>query len=335
MRRIVRVLFLAAFLVLDASKESGVTVQQVTFYARKEESSKEFNARRGILSIRPGAKSIVLVMHGYTSSKVDANVLLLLFPESHVFVFDFRAHGEDTEGQCSTLGYDEVNDVFAAVDYLRNREEFKGLPIIGYGFSMGGATGIESWAKEPSLFVAGIFDCPFDRSENIVCRGLDRLKFKFLGYEFDLPGRSFLEKYAFSPYVQPILQFLFRKFARMDATLINTMIKPISPSESIKGINGPVMLIGCVADTTVPVEAVEAIYNNAPGIKRLWITDGVRHYGSIFYNPEKYKEVVNGFVKRVLSGSIKREPRQLVIARAVKEQDRWLPLAGVKIAGAF
>lgn len=294
----------------------GAHEENVTFYAQKEKGSKEYNARKGYLAIKPGAKATILVMHGYTSNKEDANALRLLFPDYNVMVFDFRAHGEDTEGQYSTLGADEVHDIFAAVDYLKNREDLKDVPIIAYGFSMGAATGIEAQSQRPDMFLASVFDCPFDKTENILKRGLDKLKIKVFGYEFDIPGRGFLEQHAFSPYVQPVLQFMFKRFAKMDATQINTFMKPISPMESVKKIEVPVFLIGCAADKTVPVASVRQIYENAPGTKRLWVTKGVRHYGSMFDNPETYKRLITDFINQVLSGEIKGKEGSLEIIEA-------------------
>ena len=288
------------------SVSSGVKEEAVTFYAQKESGSKEYNARKGYLTIRPDAKATILAMHGYTSNKEDTNVLRLLFPDYNLMVFDFRAHGENIEGQYSTMGADEVYDIFVAANFLKARKDIKDLPIIGYGFSMGAATGIEAQALDPNLFIASIYDCPFDKTENILKRGFDKLKIKVFGYEFDFPGRNFFERHAFNPYVQTVLQFLFRKFAKMDATQINTMMKPISPMESIKKIKTPIFFIGCAADETVPVASVKKIYENAPGQKQLWVTKGVRHYGSIFNNPETYREQITNFIQRVLTGDIEK-----------------------------
>lgn len=282
----------------------GVKDEDVTFYAQKEAGSKEYNARKGYLTIRPDAKATVLALHGYTSNKEDANALRLLFPDYNLMVFDFRAHGENIEGQLSTMGADEVFDIFGAVSFLKSRKDIGHLPIIGYGFSMGAATGIEAQAQDPNLFIASIYDCPFDKSENIIHRGFDKLKIKLFGYEFDFPGRNFLERHAFNPYVQTVLQFLFRKFAKMDASQINTMMKPISPMESIKKIKTPIFFIGCVADEAVPIASVKRIYENAPGKKKLWVTKGKGHFRSFFNNPEDYRKQVTEFINSVLSGEI-------------------------------
>ncbi|HJM68993.1 MAG TPA: alpha/beta hydrolase [Candidatus Babeliales bacterium] len=282
----------------------GVKEEDVTFYAQREAGSKEYNARKGYIAIRPDAKATILALHGYTSSKDDANMLRLLFPDYNLMVFDFRAHGENIEGPLSTLGADEIYDVYGDVDYIKSRKDIKNLPIIGYGFSMGAATGIEAQAKNPNLFVASIYDCPFDKTENIIHRGFEKLKIKLFGYEFDFPGRSFLERHAFNPYVQTVMQFLFKKFAKMDASQINTMMKPIEPMESIKKIKTPIFFIGCVADEAVPIASVKRIYENAPGKKKFWATKGKGHFRSLFNNPEEYQKQVTEFVDSVLSGDI-------------------------------
>lgn len=296
--------------------------EAVTFYVLNDERSNEQIARHGILVTRPGAKATIVIMHGYTSGKTDMGGLRLLFTKYNLFLFDFRAHGEDVEGQASTFGYNEVYDVFAAVDFLKTRPETKELPLIGYGFSMGAATTIEAQARDPKLFDALILDCPFDSSDNIIRRGLDRvlgrIQVPFFEYTFQMPGKEWLQKYAFHPYVQPILFFLLRVFAGMDATRVPTTPMPIKPIESVRSITVPLLFIACYADDRVPADAIAGIYANAAGYKRLWVTKGVRHYGSVFNNPELYQHVVSHFIERVLNKKYLTEPQ----ARVMMEMPR-------------
>jgi len=290
--------------------------EQVTFYSRYEDLSNEHIARRGILVTRPKARATILVMHGFTSGKVDMGILRLLFSPYNLLLFDFRAHGEDTEGQLSTLGYDEVHDVLAAVDFLRSHPEARNLPLIGYGFSMGAVTAIEAQARDSSLFKALILDCPFDSTQGLVERGLDkvlgRVNIPLFG-EYEIPGRSFLKKYAMNKYVQPILLFLLRIFAGMDTKRIPTSPKEVRPADSVKKINVPMQLITCYADDRVPIDAIIEIYRNVHCYKRLWITKGARHFGSLFNNPELYQQIAANFIEKVLNQSIDKECQDRII----------------------
>ena len=72
------------------------TEEPVTFYSQYEDESNEHIARRGLLITRTDARATVLIMHGYTSSKIDMGILRLLFSPYNMLLFDFRAHGEYT-----------------------------------------------------------------------------------------------------------------------------------------------------------------------------------------------------------------------------------------------
>ncbi len=288
----------------------------VTFYSRYDAWSNEHIARRGILVTRNHARATVLVMHGYTSNKIDMGLLRLLFSPYNLFLFDFRAHGEDVEGQTSTFGYDEVYDVVAAVDFLRENPITKNLPIIGYGFSMGAATAIQAQARDPQLFTALILDCPFDSTDALVKRGLDKALGKiyipWFGY-YEIPGRKFLEKHAMDPWIQPILLFFLRIFAGMDASRITTFPKRVCPCDSAKSIVIPAQFITCYADDRVPIDAVVNVYQNIQGYKRLWVTRGARHFGSLFNNPELYQQMIANFIEKVLYEITKKERQDRVL----------------------
>ena len=287
------------------------TEEPVTFYSQFEDASNEHIARRGLLITRTDARATVLVMHGYTSSKIDMGILRLLFSPYNLLLFDFRAHGEFIEGQTSTLGCDEVYDVFAAVDFLRSHPGTKNLPLIAYGFSMGAVTAIEAQAHDPHLFSALVLDCPFDSTQALIKRGLDsffgKIHVPFLDITFDFPGRVFLEQHATDRFVQPFLLFLLRIFAGMDSSHVTTIPKQVNAVLSAHKINVPIFMIGCYADERVPVDAFVHIYQEFGGYKRLWITRGARHFGSLFNNPELYQQMVVNFIEKVLNDAINHE----------------------------
>ena len=164
---------------------------------------------------------------------------------------------------------------------------------------------------------------------------MDKLKLKIFVYEFDLPGRKWIEKYAFSNYVQQTLQFLLKYFAKMDASIIKTFAQPISPKESVKKVNSPSLFIVCASDKTVPVPAVKTIYGNAPCYKRLWITDGARHYGSLFHDPEEYAKRTNEFIEKILSGDHKKEIQEEVVTKLTPEEIEKKMIEESKIVGLY
>jgi pimeloyl-ACP methyl ester carboxylesterase len=287
--------------------------EQVVFYARRDSDSNEYIARNGIFIHQPDAQATIVLLHGYGTDKFDLAPFTLLFKKYNTFLFDFRAHGESKHEQQSTLGYDEVYDVFGAVDYLRARPGIKEKPIIAFAFSMGAATAIESQAQR-KLFDAMWLDTPFSSSEDVIKQGLDALRFKVFGYEWDIPGRTYLEKNAFKPFVQTVIKWLLKFSVNFDSSYVDTMVKPISPVESIKKVQIPCFFVVCKNDAKVPMSAVTRIYENAAAnYKRLWISEGRRHCDSIFHRPSIYEEMVNNFITTIITGRFKKEPASGII----------------------
>jgi pimeloyl-ACP methyl ester carboxylesterase len=283
-----------------------VTVEQVKLYSQAGYNSAEKIVRKGVLYRCNSAKATILICHGFMCDKYDVGILRKVFKKSqfNVMVFDFRAHGEDREGQYCTFGRDEAFEVIAAARFLRNYPPLKGVPLIAYGFSMGAVSAIAGQALALDLFDGMIVDCPFDSSEKVIEKGLEGLRCSIFGYQFSMPGREFLQRHAFHPYVQALVKSVLKTVAQMDATGVKTNFCPLYPAELAKKINIPVFFIHCKNDQKVSVEQVMNVYVNTAGYKRLWLTNGRRHYDSFIYNPEKYIELVRSFCYQVINGDI-------------------------------
>ena len=278
--------------------------QVVRFFVRRNHLSNEFIGRKGILVKRENALATVLLLHGYGVDKYALSPLRIFLKNYNCFSFDFRAHGEHAADQESTLGYDEVNDIFGAVDYIRSDPDLRAKPLIVIGFSMGAVSAIEAQSLDPNLFTAMFLDTPFSSSIDVLKRGMQNFKFNVLGYKFFLPGSSLLESYAFNPYVQPFLQMLLRLKTSLNTKKINTFAKATSPAESIKKVEIPCFFVVTKNDSKVSVAEVKSVYeNHPPGYKRLWVANGRDHCDAILYHPEKYEQEVNQFIERVLSGN--------------------------------
>jgi pimeloyl-ACP methyl ester carboxylesterase len=292
--------------------DSKTIERRIIFTAQESETSKKLLSRVGTLLLRPKARGIVFMMHGFMCEQRDIRLLRFLFPEFHVMTFDFRAHGEGTSGQSCTFGLNEAFDVIGAVDAVRAMPEFKNLPRIAYGFSMGAVATIMAQARDKTLFDMLILDCPFESSCKVIERGINKLTISFFGYKMALPGRNLFKRYAYHPYVQSMFKWWLKALADLNATDISTCILPFSPADAIRNINVPVFIIGCKSDDKAPIAAVHAVYKAVPGYKRLWLTNGRRHFDSLFYNPEQYLYNVRNFIDSVLSGVYKKEPLEKI-----------------------
>ncbi len=305
------------------SEEIDGSLEEVTFLSKESVDSDKKIERKGQLAFYPDAEANVVICHGFMCNKHDVAFLRRLFPRGkyNILTFDFRGHGDNRDGQACTFGRDEVFDVEAAVAYLKNDPKIKHLPCIAYGFSMGAASAIESQARNHALFDAMILDCPFDSSENVIKRGLDDLKISAFGYEFGLPGRSLLQKYAFHPHVQTFVKNILRCITALNPRDIEINMCRVYPGESVKKITVPCFFIHCKNDEKIGVESVKNIYNNAAcQYKKLWITNGRSHFDSYFYAPERYTSEVRQFLSAVLDGSaIKEEKKELIEDREDKK----------------
>ncbi|MCC7414621.1 MAG: alpha/beta hydrolase [Epsilonproteobacteria bacterium] len=294
----------------------GATVERVMLYPRENMNSEHTLKRMGILVKYPDAEATVVMCHGFMCNKYDQVFLRQLFTRGryNILNFDFRAHGEMHDGQVCTFGRDELHDVYAAAQFVKNHPDLKGKPVFAYGFSMGAVAAIEAQAHDGSLFDAMILDCPFDSSENVIRRLLERVKFTIFGYKFGLPGCSLLQRYAFHPYVQACIKNVLKTVGHMDPRGTVTYLCPVSPAESIKKITVPVFFINCKNDIKVPIEAIRSLYDYCPSAyKQLWITNGRCHFDSYFYSPEKYTERVRGFLEGYLTGLAHKQAHQEII----------------------
>ena len=148
--------------------EFGLTFEEVEFKAA------DGLRLRGVWIPVPGSDKAVIILHGHGSS-YDADVYratALVQAGYSVLLFDFRAHGR-SDGRRMTFGYEERQDVYGAIAFLRGR----GMEHIGLlGFSYGGIvsmlaaphcpeveaiitdggpgrwmTGVDAWGKEKGL----------------------------------------------------------------------------------------------------------------------------------------------------------------------------------------
>ena len=66
------------------------------------------------------------------------------------FLLEVRAHGESS-GRKLGLGYTEVEDVRALVKYIQGVEQYKDLPIVVHGISLGGTIAINAASEIPEV----------------------------------------------------------------------------------------------------------------------------------------------------------------------------------------
>ena len=287
---------------LDVIKEQikNIEPEEITINSFVDAQKKETLQRRGLLVRKPDALGTVVICHGYLGCKRHAIFFKHLFPHYNVLSFDFRAHGDDKDGQYSTIGRDEALDVMAAVQFVKSDPAMKDKPVIAFGYSMGAVSAIQAQSQDETLFDAMILDCPFASTDEAMRRGLEeKMKFSLFGKQFTIPGIQFIVDHMYDDAAQALTNFLFKVITQLDSKKVATKFVRVTPVESVKKITVPCFFIHCENDKKVTVADVESLYNNKPGFKRLWITQGQTHFGSYPHNPELYWYKVNKFLKKL------------------------------------
>ncbi len=278
----------------------SMQTEDIVFDAFTDATKQTTHQRGGVLVRRKNSIGTVVMCHGYLGCKRDSLALKHLFPKYNVLVFDFRAHGEDRDGQVSTIGRDEAFDVIAAVQTVKDDPVMGDKPIIAFGYSMGAVSAIQAQSIDGTLFDAMILDCPYDSTDDAMRRGLEaKMQFSFFGWKFAIPGSQFLLDHMYDESAQIITNFLFQAITKLDGKAIATKFVQVRPVDAIKKITVPCFFIHCENDKKVPIHAVEKLYENKPGFKRLWITKGKWHFGSYHNHPELYWYKVNKFLTKL------------------------------------
>lgn len=216
----------------------------------------------------PKNGAVILLAHGYGDNRPEWVYEMLAKKDYGVLAWDARAHGE-SDGEISTVGYLEVLDVKAALDYALAQP---GVEHVGaWGGSMGGATMIRATAQFPqieALFVDSSFDSLDD--------------------EFD-----FLVPY---PVINPLAKWIARTETGIPLDEVNPLdeIAKISPR--------PVYIVHSKADIVAPPDAGEKLFNAAHEPRFLWLEERAPHLAIYLDNPRRYQRRLVNFFDEWLLG---------------------------------
>jgi len=211
---------------------------------------------------------VILLAHAYGDNRPEWLHELLAKKGYGVLAWDARAHGE-SDGQISTIGYLEVLDVKAALDYLKSQPDVK--HIGAWGGSMGAATLILAAARFPqieALFVDSSFDSLDD--------------------EF-----NFLVPY---PIINPLAKLIAQTETGINLNAVSPMavIGEISPR--------PVYIVQGMADTVAPPDSGEKLFDAAHEPRFLWEAENAKHLMINVDNPRKYQRRLVDFFDEWLLG---------------------------------
>lgn len=225
---------------------------------------------------RAGSDRVVVVCYGYRNRKWEMlGVGAALWRHGYnVLLFDYHGHG-DHAGTRVTLGYRELDDALAALEYANSRLPNARLGVIGY--SMGAAIAIMAASRDRRVR-AVVADSPFAAQRNPVSKRLRRR----------LPVSQ-----AGSPVLFLIDQLLYRT--------LGYHFRDVEPLRDIGALGDrPIFLVHGKADSMIDYHDSELLYAAAPGPRELWLLPGVDHCGAYFLDRQAYIDRIGAFFDRTV-----------------------------------
>ena len=215
------------------------------------------------------AKGTVALFHGHGGTKSGVFKESEEFRKMHynTFLLDFRAHG-NSEGNTSTIGYNEAEDVKLAYDFIKEKGEKN---IILWGISMGGASIAKAMNDYPLQPAKVILEMPFG---SILGAAEGRLKM------MGLPGEPLAAMITFWGGVE----HGFWAFK-------------MKPTEFVKKITCPVLIQWGKNDPRVSRKEIDDIYNNISSPKNLVMYDSSGHESLCKKETEKWKTAISTFLQ--------------------------------------
>ena len=200
-----------------------------------------------IPSARSTDKTLVL-LHGYPADKGDIlPALAFLHQDFNLLLFDFRYLGK-SDGSYSTAGAKEVEDLLAAIRFLKTR----GVKEVGaWGFSMGGAVALMTITRAPEIR-AVIAESSY--------ASLARMAFEL----FRIPLVNYPIGY--------LVGFWARLFLGID-------LGEVSPVECVRNAKIPILLIHSSDDAVIPFSHAQSLRDALANNPRaeFWFHQGLAH----------------------------------------------------------
>ena len=215
---------------------------------------------------------LVILFHGYTGEKSGTLPEAKAFLEMGLSVLpvDFRGSGDSSESY-TTIGFDEAEDVAAAVRYARAHLPHR--KVILYGQSMGAAAilrAVHSCGVRPDAIIV---EAVFDRMLNTV-----RHRFEAMGVT-SFPGAELLVFWGGR-------QAGFNGFSH-------------NPVEYAASVHCPILFLHGAADPRAHIEEARRVFAAVRAPKRFREFSTIGHEASVVRFPAEWKEAVGHFLAEV------------------------------------
>jgi dipeptidyl aminopeptidase/acylaminoacyl peptidase len=200
-----------------------------------------------VASAKETNKTLIL-LHGYPADKGNIlPALAFLQKDFNLLLFDFRYLGE-SEGSYSTAGAKEVEDLLAAIRFLKSRA----ITEVGvWGFSMGGAVALMAIERAPEIRAVVAESSYASLSE----MALEFFKVRLINYP---------------------IAYLIGLWAKL---FLGIDLRDVSPAEKIRDSEIPILITHSSADAVIPFSQAkslqQALVNNPRA--EFWFSEEFAH----------------------------------------------------------
>jgi dipeptidyl aminopeptidase/acylaminoacyl peptidase len=232
-------------------------------------------ALEGWLFNTANPEGTVIMFHGYSGEKSSLLSRAAEFRKMgyNTLLVDFKGSG-GSEGNGTTIGFDESQEVIDCVNYLRSRSETN---IHLFGTSMGAVAILKALHEQDLAPSSIILECPFGRLDKTVAA-----RFRVMG----VPAFPLSDVLTF----WGGLQNGYWAFSH-------------NPQEYAKDVHCPTLLIFGEKDDRVSRAETDTIFNNLCGEKQLITYPNEGHALFTPQNQQQWISDVSGFIKKVESTS--------------------------------
>lgn len=216
-----------------------------------------------------------IVVHGYTKDGIEMEKYAERYKEKgyNVLLVDLRGSGK-SEGDYIGFGWHDRLDIIDWVNYLVDKDS--NCKIILFGVSMGAATVMMTTGESlPSNVMLAIEDCGYTSVYDIFANKIENV--------FHLPSAPVLSAASFITKIKS-------GYTLYEASVL----------EQIKKSKTPTLFIHGSADTFVPYNMLDILYNAANCEKEKIVIEGAEHAVSVNVNPELYWKTIDSFIEKYI-----------------------------------
>ncbi len=264
----------ACFYESDEAK-AGIEFYRKHTYKNLFTFNKYSDCLHAIFYENEGSNLYAISCHGFTGDPSQNSIFTKRFYEMgyNVVLPYLRGHGKSEHDTC-TMGWLDRLDIIDWVNLIIKMNP--DAKIVLHGASMGAATVMNATGEElPANVICCIEDCGFTNMWEQYCNQIKTTT--------KLPAEIILA--LVNPAIKSKLGFEFRD---------NSPLEQVSKSKT------PTLFIHGDADTVVPVEMVDRLYNAASCEKEKLIVKGATHAAAGYVYPEIYWEAISNFTAKYI-----------------------------------